>query len=287
MSIYFSTGGFKNYKTEEAINQLIKSGIKKIELSGTKYSNNNIGILFKNFKKIKFQVHNYFPPPRNPIVLNLASFDEGIYKKTFNHIITALDACKKLGSEFYSFHAGFLCDLKISELGKRVKKKKLQDREKSIKLFISRVNKISKIAKSYNVNLMIENNVLSRNNLENFGTNPFLMCDSSECIKIINNTPDNVKLLIDVAHLKVSSNSLNFNKEEFLKDCNEITGGYHLSDNNGLSDTNEKFDKDAWFWDYLKKDKNYYSIEVYNLDSKEIINLYNLTKKKLETKIEK
>ena len=128
---------------------------------------------------------------------------------------------------------------------------------------------------------MIENNVLSKNNLDNFEDNPFLMCDETECDEIIKNTPNNVKLLVDVAHLKVSANSLKFNKENFLNHCNEFTGGYHLSDNNGLSDTNQKFDENAWFWDYIKKDKNYYSIEVYNASNEEIKSLYDLTKKKL------
>tara|TARA_E500000178_G_scaffold344797_1_gene393612 strand:+ start:122 stop:979 length:858 start_codon:yes stop_codon:yes gene_type:complete len=282
MSLYFSTGGYKNFRTEEAVNILIKSGVKNIELSGTMYSPNNVDILTKNFEKIKFQVHNYFPPPKDPIVLNLASLNEDVYKKTYNHILTALKTCKKLGSDFYSFHAGFLCDLKVSELGKRVEKKNLQNRDESMELFINRVNEISKIAKDYNINLMIENNVLSKNNLVNFDGNPFLMCDSIECENIINNTPDNVKLLVDVAHLKVSAESLNFEKEKFLNDCDKLIGGYHLSDNNGLSDTNEKFDENAWFWSHLKKNKNYYSIEVYNLSIEEIISLYKLTKKKLE-----
>ncbi len=282
MSLYFSTGGYRNFKTEEAVNELINLGVKNIELSGTMYSPNNVDILKKNFEKIKFQVHNYFPPPKDPIVLNLASIDDDVFNKTYVHILNALKTCKELGSDFYSFHAGFLCDLKVSELGKRVEKKKLQNREESIQLFIDRVNKISKIAKDYSVNLMIENNVLSKNNLENFQGNPFLMCDSSECKKIITNTPENVKLLVDVAHLKVSAKSLNFDKEKFFNDCDGFIGGYHLSDNDGLSDSNQKFDENAWFWSHLKKNKKYYSIEVYNLNSNEIINLYKLTKKKLE-----
>ena len=128
---------------------------------------------------------------------------------------------------------------------------------------------------------MIENNVLSQNNKINFDGNPFLMCDANECQTVINECPDNVQLLVDVAHLKVSSNSLNFDKIEFLKKCNNITGGYHLSDNNGLSDTNQKFDESAWFWQHIEKNKNYYSIEVYNVSRDEISKLYNLTKKKL------
>ena len=71
---------------------------------------------------------------------------------------------------------------------------------------------------------MIENNVLSKNNKICFEENPFLMCDANECEKVINSCPENVKLLIDVAHLKVSSNSLNFDKIEFLNKCNHLAG---------------------------------------------------------------
>lgn len=282
MSIYFSTGGYKYANSYKIVKKLIESGINFIELSGTKYSSDNIEKISKLKDLAKFQIHNYFPPPKDPIVLNLASFNEEVFNKTFNHILNALKTCKELGSDFYSFHAGFLCDVRVSELGKKVEKKELQHRDESIQLFIERVNKISKIAEDYKVNLMIENNVLSKKNLENFDGNPFLMCDSIECKKIITKTPKNVKLLVDVAHLKVSAKSLKFDTEKFFNDCNDLIGGYHLSDNDGLSDSNQKFDENAWFWKYIKKDKKYYSIEVYDLSRDEIISLYNLTKKKLE-----
>ena len=107
------------------------------------------------------------------------------------------------------------------------------------------------------------------------------MCEAGECIKVIKNLPDNVKLLVDVAHLKVSSNSLKFNPSNFFLKCKDIIGGYHLSDNNGLSDTNEKFDEHSWFWKYLNKKVKYCSIEVYNLKVEESINLLKIAKKKL------
>ena len=37
-----------------------------------------------------------------------------------------------------------------------------------------------------------------------FGSNPLLMCDPKETLKIAKQFPRNTKLLIDVAHLKVS-----------------------------------------------------------------------------------
>jgi len=281
VSIYFSTGGYKNQISRDVVKTLIDVGIKDIELSGTCYSKDNIKDLKQLLKFSNLQIHNYFPPPKKPFVLNLASMDEVIAQKTIDHIMYAIDVCKELNCKYYSFHAGFLCDIKVSELGKKVDKKILQNREESLDLFTNRILKISERAKQKNINIMIENNVLSKNNQISFEGNPFLMCDADECEKVINSCPENVKLLIDVAHLKVSSNSLNFDKIKFLDKCNHLAGGYHLSDNDGLSDSNDKFDNKSWFWDHIDRKKDYYSIEVYNLRNNEIIELINIVKNKL------
>lgn len=281
MPIYVSTGGYKDVNTYEIVKKLIENGINFIELSGTTYSPDNIEKLSGLKNLAKFQIHNYFPPPKIPFVMNLASKNDEIYNKSLNHIYNSIESCAKLNSNFYSFHAGFLCDINLNEIGKKVKKKQLQNRSDSVSDFIERVLKVSEKAKQYGIDIMIENNVLSKNNILEFKDNPFLMCEAEECIEIINNTPDNVKLLVDVAHLKVSSNSLNFDRDDFFVKCNDIIGGYHLSDNDSLSDTNDKFYENSWFWGHLNKKLNYYSIEVYNLNFNEIINLYNLTKKKL------
>ena len=42
MSIYFSTGGYKNQISKDVVKTLIDIGIKDIELSGTCYSEDNI-----------------------------------------------------------------------------------------------------------------------------------------------------------------------------------------------------------------------------------------------------
>ena len=90
---------------------------------------------------------------------------------------------------------------------------------------------------------------------------------------------ENVKMLIDVAHLKVSSNSLNFNPKVFLDHLDEWIAAYHLSENDGTSDDNEKFREDSWFWPFLKKDLDYYSIEVYNTTINELKDQKKLAEK--------
>ena len=59
------------------------------------------------------------------------------------------------------------------------------------------------------------------------------MAKYEECIQVMKSVPNNVKMLVDLAHLKVSSNSLNFDAIEFLSKCDLWISAYHLSDNDG------------------------------------------------------
>ena len=128
---------------------------------------------------------------------------------------------------------------------------------------------------------MIENNVLSKNNSLEFKNNPLLMCQPEECKEILNCLPENIKLLVDVAHLKVSANSLEFNPNKMFKMCDDRIGGYHLSDNNGLSDTNQSFSSESWFWSYLNPLIDYMSIEVYSSDLNLLLDQKKLVQLKL------
>ena len=281
MTIYISTGGFNRIPAYKSVKKLINYGAKNIELSGGTYSSDNIKKLRVYKKKINFQIHNYFPPPKIPFVLNLASQNSLIAKRSFKHIETSIKKCKQIGSNYYSFHAGFLCDIKVNELGKKIVKKKLYNRKESISIFLKRVKKLSILAKKNRIMLLVENNVLSNNNLKEFKSNPLLMCDPKETLKIAKQFPLNVKLLIDVAHLKVSAKTLNFNPKDMFNKCEKYIGGYHLSDNDGKSDSNMPFSNNAWFWKHLNKKINYLSVEVYNLNKKKLLDLKKIVLQKL------
>ena len=284
MNVYISTGGFHKQAADNVVRNLEKKGIFDIELSGGIYKKKLEHSLIKNKKKFNFKVHNYFPPPKEPFVLNLASLDDKIYKQSLNLILKALNLSKKINSDFYSFHAGFLCDILPQDLGNRVKKKKLNSRKVCKEIFIKRVKAIAKISKKFGIKLMIENNVITKKNLIEFGDNPFLMADPRECKKMLDLLPSNVGLLLDVAHLKVSAKTLNFNPKKMFTMCKNRIFGYHLSDNNGKRDSNNPFNKNSWFWKYLDYKKQYLSIEVYNKDAKNLKNLLELTKNKIGRK---
>ena len=261
--IFISTGGFKNpaYIT---IKNLFKKGIKNIELSGGRYDKKNIQEIFKANKYLNLRIHNYFPPPKFPFVLNTASSNDYILNKSMKHIMKSIDIASKINSKYYSFHAGFLLDPEVDRLGKKFDISKLQDRKKSLQNFKNNVIKISNYAKSKNILILIENNVVTKKNFKVFGKNPFLLSNPREIANFFLGAPKNVRLLMDVGHLQVSSITEGFSKIEALKRLNKYTKCYHLSENDSITDNNKPFSKKSWFLKYLKKDLDYYTIEVYS-----------------------
>jgi sugar phosphate isomerase/epimerase len=133
-------------------------------------------------------------------------------------------------------------------------------------MFIQNIKKLKVIADKNSIRLLIENNVLNKSNAEEFQKNPLLMVEPKECREIMGSFSNQVGMLLDVAHLKVSSNSLNFPIDEVFSICNKYIEGYHLSDNNGSVDENKSFDESSWFWTFLKPNLDYVSIEVYTSD---------------------
>tara|TARA_R110002072_G_scaffold221976_1_gene379015 strand:- start:167 stop:1030 length:864 start_codon:yes stop_codon:yes gene_type:complete len=281
--IYVSTGGFRGRPADAVAAELLRAGVKAVELSGCEYSETLLEDLQSLVPELELQLHNYFPPPADPFVLNLGSLDSDVGERSIAHVEQAIRWSAALGTSRYSFHAGFLLDPKVDELGRRIPARTLFNRDQSIEVFISRVSHLAAIAERAGVALMIENNVLSANNAKEFSSNPLLMCDPQESHKIMAKLPDSVTQLIDVAHLKVSANSLGFKPETMFDMCNERITAYHLSDNNGLEDSNKPFADNAWFWPYLKPDVGYYSVEVYDCAPEVLVQQVDLVHSKLQT----
>jgi len=267
--IFVSTGGYKNEYPSKIVKELFNNGIRNIELSGGLFEEDLLKKLLKLKKEINFQLHNYFPAPKKSFVLNLASLNKEIADLTINHIKTAINWSSQLESKSYSFHAGFLIDPKPNELGQKIRNRKINNRKEGLSLFIDRVCDLAEFAKIKGVELLIENNVLSKNNYEEFKANPLLMIESDECLEIMNSTPRNVNLLLDVAHLKVSANTLKFDPIKSMNDTKDWIKGYHFSDNDGLSDTNQMISESSWFINNIDRNKSCV-LEVYDISVSKI-----------------
>jgi sugar phosphate isomerase/epimerase len=283
--IYISTGGYSNLTLLQATNLLLNNGFVNLELSGCRWEQGDIESIMKlKNSKFSFQPHNYFPSQEKSFVLNLASLDETISAQSLSHCEKAIQLSAALGQKYYSIHAGFLMDPNVNELGKTISKRTLNNREQAIEKFERNITHLIAFSMEYQVRLLIENNVLNKDNGKEFQQNPLLMVDPIECAQIMDKFSKKVGMLLDVAHLKVSAKTLGFLPEKVFVECDKYIEAYHLSDNNGLVDENKPFTDSSWFWEYLKPNKDYVSIEVYTFDFLLLKQLLNLTHEKLDKK---
>ena len=281
--IYISTGGFRNLKPQSIIKKFSSAGIKSIELSGGSYDEVKKIIKFlKKNKNLDYSLHNYFPVPKKNFVINLASVNKKIFRQSLLNIKKSINISNKFKSNYFGFHAGFLFDPNIKHLGKKFDKVKLQNRKKTMELFLRRVNLLAKEAKKKKVKILIENNVITKENYKRFKQNPLLLTHPTEIVKFFKRCNKNVRLLLDVGHLKVSSKTQGFNLVKGHEMLKPYIEGYHLSDNNGLQDSNSEFTKKSWFYSKMKKNIKYISIEVYTKNLKKLRSLQNLIRKKYD-----
>ncbi|MGE3974337.1 MAG: sugar phosphate isomerase/epimerase family protein [Bdellovibrionales bacterium] len=279
--VYLSTGGFSGEPASSVVEALLDHGLTHFELSGGVWREDLLGELKKLSQKASLRLHNYFPPPAVPFVFNLASPNPEVQKLSQGMLQQAIEWSAELGSEFYGFHAGFLTDPSAQELGRKFNSRPLFDREEAIHRFVDVTGQWAEKAKIYGVKLLIENNVLSPFNYKEFGQNILLMVTPEECRDVLKQLPG-VGLLLDVAHLKVSAQTLGFSAESLFPICGELIQGYHLSDNNGLADSNDAFTMDSWFWKHMNRKLQYYSLEVYSKDPEILMRQVELCQKQLQ-----
>ena len=259
----------------QAIKHLESLGIDSIELSGGKYIEDLSDELVElAHSKVNLQIHNYFPVPKIPFVLNLASDNEDILKASFEHCKNALVLASKLKNKRYSVHAGFCCDPKVRDLGRSFNIPKKVDRNKHIDLFIKTLSNLKKYSEDLGTDLYIENNNTINDNV--FNQKSTLLCSDMKEMKMVKDSVG-VKALIDIGHLIVSANSLELNEKKELLLSSKIADAYHLSTNNRLRDQNKPISEEKPLLEFVSKTADFYTIEVYAKDET-IINDYYFLK---------
>ena len=72
------------------------------------------------------------------------------------------------------------------------------------------------------------------------------------------------KILIDTGHLIVSSKTLGINESSELNLAKNLADAYHLSTNNRIRDQNKEFNNQDKIFQAVRKDADFYTIEVYS-----------------------
>jgi sugar phosphate isomerase/epimerase len=192
-------------------------------------------------------LHNYFPPPSKPFVLNLASQDSAVLEQSITLAEDALRISGELGAPYYSVHSGFLAELSAEQLGGRLDHGNPVDYAAGYATFCASIRQLLAAAKRAGVTLLVEPNVVAPFNLRE-GRNPFLMlAEPEEFRRLFRDLPDPaLGVLLDTGHLQVTAKTLGFAIEDFVEAVGDRIGGFHLHDNDGTADQHRPVTLGSW-----------------------------------------
>ncbi len=274
MTIYMSSGAFRTRSLRGVIDESLRLGVTHVELSsGLEHEPALDDVVRAGMKAgLTFLVHNYFPAPAEPRVLNLTSSDDEGLRWSLEHCRRALDLSVMVGGAFYSLHSGYAVALKAHQLGKPAEqaeafKNSHTDRKGATELMLRSVRVVADYAAQRGKALVLENNVISPVYLARSPANPLLMTDADEIVRFMADVDrPNVGFLIDMGHAKVSATALGFDPNAFLTRVAPHVRALHLSDNDGQEDQNLPFGREAWFFPRLKEFRGIpWVIEAYEL----------------------
>ncbi|NQT47296.1 MAG: TIM barrel protein, partial [Candidatus Omnitrophica bacterium] len=166
-----------------------------------------------------------------------------------------------------------------------LKEPKIIPYQKAYEIFLKQISILNSYAKRMGVRLLVENHVVVSSNLIN-GKNLLLLAAGSrelmDLYKSVNS--DNFGFLVDLGHLKITAEILQFDPYSFIDELGTTVGAFHVSDNEGYDDSHSRFDEKAWFKNIVYKPDTIFIIESCNLESDEIKKCYtgltNILRKK-------
>jgi sugar phosphate isomerase/epimerase len=245
MPVYVSSsclGGNKDIF--EVLDTCAKAGLKNIELGSRHKFTGNLSPA--SFRRYGFNLicHHYFPPPRVPFIINLASQNKSVLKKSQEQVKRSIDFCASLGIKLFSMHAGFRADPDAMLV---FQGKTAAPHERAMAMFIKSIEEISSYAEERNIRIAVENNVLAGYNLVDKQNPYLLLCHPDEFDRFLSEIPSrNVGVLLDLGHLNVTAKSLDFDRNELVKRVKDRLMAIHVHENNGLLDEHNEITEASW-----------------------------------------
>lgn len=253
--IYVSSSCIRGDNIADIVRQMAENGLSNIELSGgTQYYDSidtDLEILRQKYH-LQYACHAYFPPPRDPFVVNLASCNNTIYHRSIDHYMHCVEMLKRIKCGVLSIHAGFLIEIGTGEIGRKLSNRVVYDEEEAYDRFCAAYESIARSCAENDIILYLENNVLNGENYRRFGfRNYMMMTDHESVMKMKERLKFN--LLLDLAHLHVSSKTLGLDYAEECNKLKEYVRWVHISENNGIFDEHKPLRHDSVIINEFKK----------------------------------
>lgn len=228
-------------------------GIRNVELSGPHpYIPDTIleSMLFEYRNTgMRFIIHNYFPPPDIDFVLNIASFDQTVIKRTCDLVLKAISLAERLETPFYGCHAGYLADAAPHQNGTfAFYTDKIYPMDRCMDQVKQNLHKILTGAGCFaNSRPILLENLFPTNSQTTYS----LACTADEINALFKRLEDSrIGLLLDLAHFELTCSLYRRNPDKDLDALIEGMGprirSVHLSGIDGQTDCHTPLISGAW-----------------------------------------
>jgi len=227
-----------------------RHGLLNVELGAGIHVDGDITTLLSGFEG-RFLIHNYFPPPADSFVLNLASGNKNIRQRSIDMVSAALGLCARLGAPYYSVHAGFITEpVGVGKAGFVFPMPKgTNEAQDAMERFINSIGGLMDRAKNLGVTILVENNVCTV-----AAKGKLLLQTADEFLELFRALPNpQLGLLLDTGHLNVSAHTLGFNRFDFMDQVAPYIRAFHIHDNDGMADTHNVISPESWVIDLLRR----------------------------------
>jgi sugar phosphate isomerase/epimerase len=257
--VHVSTTGFRERSLGAILATARAEGIDALELSDVR--DPDLSLLAPGpggGARPAFLVHNYFPPPADPFLLNLASPDPDNLERSRGHCRRAIDLSASLGAPVYGAHSGFAYDLPPALLGHPARQAEipldaLAGPEETLGRLVESARLLSAYGASKGVRFLLENHACSP--LGGEASRRMLPACTPDQLAALVEAVDHPSfgILVDTGHAMVSAAAFGFRPEALIEAVSERVGGFQLSVNDGVTDQHLPFGRDAWFLPWLRR----------------------------------
>ena len=264
----------------EVLDELLENGVTSVELGSIHCFEKNVDEKLKG-RPFSYLVHNYFPPPSDPFVVNLASANKEIRDRSIKYAQECISIAAAIGAELYTFHPGFISD----PIGRSTDNSNYDflvadtvsskhHYEYAFEKFLDATNILCSTAKSEGIAIAVETQgSISR-------SDNILFHHPEEVERFITLfTADQVGLNVNLGHLNLSAQYHKFDKLQFINRFADRIRAFELSHNDGVKDDHALLQKNGWYWPVIKepKYKKIYKIfEGRDLKLKSVIKMFGL-----------
>jgi sugar phosphate isomerase/epimerase len=249
MTVYASTAAVKRPRELWAVLDAYRdAGINAVELGFADLDDPSDLVARLQRYDFEYLVHNYFPPPAEAFVINLASRDVDLARRSLELVLDALELTAELGAPFYSVHCGWITDpVGFDGTSFVLPDPAPGEAAEARSRFVAALHTAVRRAEELGLGLLVETSVCPP-----AARGKLLLLEADDLAAMLAELASPaLGLLVDTGHLNVTAHTLGFDRLAFLQILARDVRAWHVHDNDGVVDQHLPARPGSWVWDTL------------------------------------